>query len=372
MQLEEAAASSRKKRLRAAAGIFAAVLVILTLAGNTLQALTMPKIYTAEASRGELVHLYQGVATVLPAEVRDVVHPSGWTAVKVLVTEGERVHKGQKLAEYDDSAATAQLEESYSALAKLQLSMKGLELAYKLAYQGEDETAKLQAKLAIDMAKLDIADQERRIGLLEKETKERRYLLAPFEGLVLSVGAQEGLAGGSGSPDFRVTDASKGFVAELAVPASVAALLEEGETIGLSLSGGDRREIAGRVAAAPPVYSGDADGSGEENPVTVKLLLNDKTLRGGERVDASIRKSKQAESLLIPKEAVHQDMEGAFVYTLEEKPGSFGNAYYAVRTAVVIADSNATTAAVSSGLFERQQLIVAGSEPIMDGMRVRF
>lgn len=381
MDREEKAVYAKKRKLRLAAGIFIGMLVLLTLAGNTLQALTLPKVYTVEASKGELVHAFQGTATVYPSEVKELVNPAGWKVAKVLVKKGETVEKGQTLIEYDDLEAKAQLEEQHSALKKLQMSMEGLEHSYKLAYMSEDESAKQSAKLAIESAKLDIADQKRRIERLESSSSEHRQLLAPFDGVVLDVLAEEGL-GGTGSPDVRISNAARGFQADFFIPQLLAELLREGEELEATIDGENSRVLTGRVAewsstdfAAGYTDGGVAGSNGggqDAQTAAIKLLLNDKELRGGEKISLNLKRSKTSDSVLVPNDAVRRDLEGPYVYLLNEQQGPLGNAYYVMRVSIAIADANDTATAVSSGLFDKQRIILNSSEPLMDGTRVRY
>ncbi|REK74272.1 efflux RND transporter periplasmic adaptor subunit [Paenibacillus paeoniae] len=380
MDREEMAAQAKKRGIRITAGIFICLLVGFTLAGNTLQSLTLPKVYTVETSKGELVHAYQGTSVVYPSEVKELANPAGWKVEKVLVKKGEMVQKGQTLVEYNDSETKGQLQEQYSALKKQQMSMEGLEHNYKLAYISEDESAKQSAKLAIEAAKLDIADQKRRIERLESEASEHRRLSAPFDGLVLEVLAEEGF-GGSGSPDVRLSNAARGFQAEFIIPQSLSELLLEGEELEITVDGEHSRTITGRLAEWSAINSsiGESAGGidsagGGQNAQTraIKLLLDDQELRGGERVSLNLNRSKTSDSVLVPNEAIRKDLEGAYVYTLNEQQGPLGNAYYVVRVPIIIADANDTTTAVNSGLFAKQRVIISSSEPVVDGVRVRY
>ncbi|MFF2889661.1 efflux RND transporter periplasmic adaptor subunit [Paenibacillus sp. NPDC057967] len=379
MDREEIAAHAKKRKLRLAAGIFIGLLILLTLAGNTLQSLTLPKVYTVEVSKGELVHAYQGTSMVYPSEVKELANPAGWKVSKVLVKKGEMVQKGQTLVEYDDSEAQGQLAEQDSALKKLQMSMEGLEHAYKLASMSEDEAAKKSAKLAIETAKLDIADQKRRMERLESEVSEHRRLRAPFNGLVMDVLAEEGL-GGSSSPDVRISSTAGGFQADFSIPQSLANLLHEGEEIEVAIGGEDSRLLTGRVAEwsdslATNTAGGEADSNGggqNAQTAAIKLLLNDQELRGGEKISLDLKRSKTSDSVLVPNDAVRKDLEGPYVYILNEQQGPLGNAYYVMRVSITIADANDIAAAVSSGLFDKQRIILNSSEPVMDGVRVRY
>ncbi|WP_052350715.1 efflux RND transporter periplasmic adaptor subunit [Paenibacillus gorillae] len=386
MDWDETAARLRKRRIRLIAALFFGLLVVLTLTGNTLQALTLPKVYTAQTKKGELTHAFKGSGTVVPAEIRELANPAGWKVAKVLVKQGERVSKGQALVQYNDSEAKQQLAEAQSALKKLQLSMEGLEHSYIQAVTDGDEAAKLSAKLAIETAKLDIADQKQRIQLQQAGRAENRQLVAPFDGIVAEIGATEGL-GSSGVPDIKLTNMAKGFRVEILIPSTIAELLSEGDKLEMQLTGEEERIVEGEITAMKSNSAGGNDGEpggggagglgevqgqGMNSTTMVTLAVEGKGMKGGERVGLYLSKVKSAAAILVPNDAVHKDVEGAYVYTVEEHQGPLGNAYYVVRTPIEIADANETTTAVSQGLFDQQNVIVSSSEPVIDGVRVRY
>ncbi|RED59214.1 efflux RND transporter periplasmic adaptor subunit [Cohnella lupini] len=369
----------KKRKIRLIAVLFIALLVICTLLGNTLQALTLPKVATIQSSKGALVHSYQGSATVRSEMERDLLNPMNWIVEKLPVQVGDKVEKGQTLVEYDDRSAVQQLADEQSALQKLELSMKQLEQQYIQAMQTEDEMAKSSASSAIELAKIDIATQKSHIQIGMGELEEHRRIVAPFAGIVTDVNAVVGLAS-SGEPDIRLANASAGFRIDLQIPADVAALMKEGEDLDVLLSGEKTRILAGKVASieagdGPPVdEDSDSMGGNQTAVATEKLTvsLQDKSLQGGERVKVQILKSNPEEEILLSNQVILEDNEGSYVFTLEERQGPLGNAYYAVRTPIKKSDSNGSMTAVSEGLFEEQQIIVVGDHAIMDGTRVRL
>src|SRR5690606_12107336 len=124
-------------------------------------------------------YTYEGSATVRPAAERELTNPAGWQVLEVLVKVGDTVHKGQPLVRYDDSDAQDQLADLQSSLKKMKLSLELLKYNVKQALRGGDEGAVLSASSALETARLDIADQQRRIGKLQEEMAASRELTAP-------------------------------------------------------------------------------------------------------------------------------------------------------------------------------------------------
>ncbi len=382
----EMATRSRQRNISLLAGLFVALLVALTLGGNTIRSLSMPKVITSVPTAGSLDYAYEGSATVRPAAERELSNPAGWTVLEVLVKAGDTVQKGEPLVRYDDSDAQDQLAELQSSLKKLQMSLDLLQYNLKQALRGEDETAKLSSASALESTKLDIDDQKRRIEKLQTEMEASRELKAPVDGVVTAVGAATGSAS-TGMPDVRLADAAKGYQIRLTVPGELAARLNLGDELkSIVLADDDTRQLAGTVSAIEEASGGGADLTGGDSSgagadvqisaptglLTVTLRDDGLGLQGGERVKVSIRRSESGNLLLVPNEAVHHDSKGAFVYTISAKQGPLGNAYYATETRVVTAGSNDYATAVSGGLFEQSEVIVGNSGLITSGTRVRY
>lgn len=388
----ETAVRSRQRNVRVAAGLFAALLVALTLGGNTIRALMLPKVITSMPTTGTLDYAYEGSATVQPAAERELANPAGWPVLEVLVKAGDSVQQGQPLVRYDDGDARDQLADLQSSLKKMELSLDQLELNLKQALRDEDEAAKQSAANALEIAKLDIGDQKRRIGRLQQDIEAGSVLKAPVDGIVTAVGAEEGTAS-VGTPDIRLTDPSQGYRVRLTVPGQLAALLQVGDkpdSIVLADGDGDSEQaFAGTVAAIEETPGGSANladqagsfdvrAGGQADAsnalLTISIQEEEPRLQGGERVKVRIRRSqgKGGPLLLVPNKAVHRDSRGAYVYTIRAKQGPLGNAYHAAETRIETAGSNDYATAVSSGLFEQEEIIVDSSGLIADGTRVRY
>lgn len=374
--MEEVISRSRKRKVSITAGLFTGLLLLLTFAGNTLQALTLPKVVITSVNKGSLVHSYVGRSTINPKEERELIHPSGWKVDKVLVKKGEMVRKGQVLIQYDGSEVKQQIAVEQSALKKLNLSMELLEYNVIQAMQEEDESLLISATSAFETAKLDIAAQQQQIENLKHTLSVNQQMVAPFDGIVIEIGAMEGLSS-TGKPDITMSHLAKGYGLEMYVPSGIAATLSVGDVLdNIMLEGKEEPSITGeidRIEEDMNSLSPDVDEDAEKSSSSMTRLfvkLKGSGLSGGEQVRISIVKTKSSEGILIPNKAVHKDSEGAYVYTIKETQGPLGNAYYAVRTSIQITDSNSHTTSVVGGLFDQQEIIVDSSDLIMDGARV--
>ena len=375
---EESRQRVRQRNIRWLAGGFTGLLLVCTLLGNTLQNLTLPKVLVAVASPGELEHSYEGTALLKYGVERDLVNPAGWKVTRVHVKEGEAVHKGEVLVEYDDRDAALELADMKANLEKLKLSLANGEEAYKQAAQAGDEAAKQTAKTAIQTAKIDITIQEQHLDTLQKKIANDRRLVAPFDGIIIEISAVEGQAS-LGGADIRLSDNSKGFRLELPIPNDVAELLRIGDQLDVLLPDQENSIIQGQIisleAGANSGLSGDAADQKDPNRKADQILtisLQGDLLRSGMKARVILTKTGGEGTLLVPNAAIHEDDAGAYVYTVEPREGPLGNAYYVARTSVEVAGSNGHNTAISSGLFEGQLVIVDSTGPILDGSRVRY
>ncbi|QHT61591.1 biotin/lipoyl-binding protein [Paenibacillus lycopersici] len=379
--MEELVIRSRKRKIRLAAGLFVVLLIAFTLAGNTLRSLSLPKVYMAAAAEGQVTHRYEGTAAVEPGETIALANPAGWKAANVLVKQGDRVHDGQTLVEYNDDDAQLQLADLKASLKKLELSMNQLHADYIAAANGGGESAIIGAGNAIETAKLDIATEQQHIANLQKSIAANGRLTAPFDGIVMQVNAAEG-SFPQGGADIVLSNTAKGYRIQLAVPADTADLLEIGETMdGVSLDEPGGKPLSGTVSAidqmavsGDPVLTESGDpgaNAGKTGSRMVTIALKDESIRGGERVIVKLSKSAGVPLVTVPAKAVHQDERGAYVYTLREESGPLGNAYYAAETPVRIIDANAYVMAVDGDLFAEQEVVVDSSGYLTDGVRVR-
>lgn len=372
----EARQKLRQRRIRLAAGVFVGLLVALTLLGNTLLALTLPKVAVQPAQSGLLPVRYDGMAVVGPVEELSLRGPAGWKVKQVHAAEGERVHKGQVLVTYDDRDARRQIEDQQAALQKLQLQLELLQQQYIQATHDGDEAAVAGAQAALGSAELDIAAQQQYIAGLQADMAENGTLAAPVDGIVKEVHALAGTAGASAGPDVLLVSSARGYRFELRPPAWLAEALQAGDKLEVQVQGVDSRTVEGVVAEIDQNPLGEDGGAGESMAapgyrIVVKLF--DETIRGGEAVKVHIEKeASETDTMLVPGTAIHRDGVSYYVLVIEERQGPLGNAYYASRRSIAVKDTSDGMTAVSGNLFEGERIIVESEEPLTEGERVRI
>ncbi|WP_197483437.1 efflux RND transporter periplasmic adaptor subunit [Paenibacillus elgii] len=378
LQGMELAEARKKRKMVALSGVFFGLLLVLTLFSNTLQAITLPKVRTETPVKGKLVHSIEANGTLKPVEEAELKNETGWKVKAVHVKVGDAVVKDQLLITYDSKPADRQIADEQTALKQQKLQLDGLFESFVEANRNGDSTAISKAKRDIESRQLDIDVRERKIQALQEDLAGQRQIVAPFDGIVTSVRATEGLPSLSGQPVVRVSNASRGYGMSVLVAADLATFLSVGEKIEVEVKDQTVQVMEGRIDEIADSQMELAGGAGQKQDAppaskTVRITVQGEGLKGGERAVVRLQKSVSAdEQLLISNEAVHKDQEGKFVYVIEERKGPLGNGFYVRKSYIRAADGNANQTAVREGIFPMDQVIVESGEPLQPGNRVRL
>ncbi|NBD23184.1 efflux RND transporter periplasmic adaptor subunit [Paenibacillus glycinis] len=382
MELAAARSDGRRKRIILIAfSVFAGLLAIMTLFGNTLQSLTLPKVRTEQPVRGSLAFTLEAGGRLEPYSEAELPNPAGWKVRKVRVKTGERVKKGQLLVTYDGASAARELEDERSFAEKQNIELQNAQDQFILTSAGGDALEIRKAKRAIESLKLDLGAQQRKIADLTEKLAAEREIRAPFDGTVTQVNAVEGLAS-SGEPDIRIANGSLGY--RLAVTADRALIANLGLTVGKRLDvevhtvqGQRTRIVAGTIdelEEAPLRAAGDDGANAPPIPMqVVKLKLADAGLQGGEEAKLALKQPSPQSGLLVSNAAIHRDGNGAFVYVVEERRGALGNVFAARQVRIQEEQTNGVQTMIQSDLLsEDERIVLESGEPLQDGNRVRL
>ncbi|GIP18647.1 hypothetical protein J40TS1_42890 [Paenibacillus montaniterrae] len=374
----------RKRTIQIVFIVFIGLLLLLTFFGNTLQSLTLPKVRTEPLAAGSLIFAFEGSGMLQPFTEAQLTNPAGWKVQKILVKEGERVKKGQKLIEYDSKTAERELDNEIASLKKMNIELQNLQDQFIQSSREDDELAIRSASRAIETRKLDLDTQERIIDELRDRLASGRELKAPFDGIVTTLNAVEGLA--SGEPDVVITNDSHGYRVD--IPADFALLTRLEIALGskVEVEVQNVQEQQTRILEGTIVEIADAEPknepfeSGGEAGQTrtiaqkvVRIKVEDPELKGGEQAWINIEKRSRQEGLVVMNEAIHKERDGMFVYKVDEQRGALGNVFVVSKVPVQPTERNDhETLIQSDSLYEGDLLILESSEPLQDGERIRL
>lgn len=325
------ASDRRKRKIRLFSGLFIGLLVVFTLLSNTFMALTIPKVAVVVPSRGQLVHTFKGSGVIKWRAETALTNSTGWKVKKVEAKEGDRVKKGQTLVTYDSKDAEQDILDQQAGLIKLKLTMEELQSHFIEASQNGEEKSIEDAKRAMEIHKIDLEVQQRKIQNLQEKLKKNVKLTAPFNGIVTKVNAKEGLSSESGGYDVRLSDESLGFEFELSVPVDIAAALKAGDKLEVQVDGPAAEKIEGQISEIHepgiPDKSKTEEGSAGEGGNTAMSLpmkrllvtLQGTGLKEGAGVRVELNRATDPDIIVVDNKAIHEDKTGKYVFTIEEK-----------------------------------------------------
>ncbi|EOP75598.1 efflux RND transporter periplasmic adaptor subunit [Bacillus cereus] len=416
---------TRKKRnIKIISSVFIGILIILTLFSNTLANWGLPKVITEKPKNGELTQTFTGNGELQPQEEAKLSASSVEAKVKeVHVKEGDRVKQNQLLVTYDSKKSEQELLDAEANLQIQKLKLNDAQANYNEAKKNQqenkpnnqpndqqeskpNEAAKgtdiqdiQRLKTEVESEKIGVSIQERKIKGLKEELEMSKKLIAPFDGVVTKINAKKDQPSTSNEGDVILSDESKGFKVELQVPADLATHLKVGEKINLkgnatSLEGelieikniesneNQRPQEQGKQQDEPKGEQKD-DQKGEPKdeqqfeitPATsqpqkrILVKVQGEELKKGEQVEATLTK-QLAKGVLIPNKVIKREGQNTFVYTIEEKKGPLGNAFYIEKSPITVGESNGQETVVKD-LNENDQIVSGISEPLQEGEQVQ-
>lgn len=260
---------------------------------------------TVETAKVEARPLSTGFETVgsLRADESVVVRPEvAGRVAKIHFVEGSHVASGQALFSLDDSQARASVNE---AAANLNNSQRIVDRARDLVAQkliSQADADKALAQLDVDRARLASAR-----AALAKMT-----LSAPFAGQIglRSVSVGEFVNVGQDLVTLVQLDPIE---ADFSVPEAMLPQLSRGQKLGLQVDAFPGQNFEGNVMAIDPVV----DSNSRSIRLRAQIANPDSRLMPGQFARLQLAASGDgANALLIPEQALMQDGDSRYVYTV--------------------------------------------------------
>lgn len=268
----------------------------------------------------------------------------------VYVKNGDRVRKGQKLAELDKFKLSNRLAQSADALERARLELQDVLIGQGYATEDFSKVPEEVMKLAKVKSGYD---QSRAQYEMVKREEEHATLTAPFDGVVANLFAKPYNIANT-SEVFCTIVNTQAMEADFAVLESELPLLKNGD-----------RVVVTPYADATSVYEGSVS---EINPlvddkgmVKVRARVNGKgKLFSGMNVRISVQRSL-GKLLVIPKSAVVLRSGKQVVFTLDNGKALWNyvqTGYENIDSCVV---ANKAESGVTNGLSEGDVVIVSGN-----------
>lgn len=272
----------------------------------------------------------------------DLKFESAEPIASIFVKNGERVTKGQKLAELSKfrlANKTAQAKNSLEQ-AKLELQDVLIGQGYKLEDSAKVPAATMQLVKVKSGYAQSLAQYE-----LAKFEEQNATLIAPFDGVVANLFAKP--FNTASSSDVFCTIINQGTLeASFTVLESELPLIKVGDRVEVSPFASPENKVEGRISEINPLVD-------ENGMVKIKAAVTEKgKLFEGMNVRVSVHRSL-GKQLVIPKEALVLRSGKQVVFTLVE-----GKAYWNyVQTGL----ENANSYTIVDGLKEGDIVITSGN-----------
>lgn len=297
---------------------------------------------------------------------RQVISPdiSGKVA-KIYVAEGDRVRKGQVLAELDTESIRLQLRQAEAALSvananleDAQRNLERMERLYREKAVSEQQYEKV--KLAFEAARAQ-KDQAEAAVNMARRALDVSIMKAPFDGVIASKNVEEGdiinpMMGGMSAASGVVVlmDYSRVKI-KLDVAPSDVTRIRKGQKINLESFEFPGQIFEGQVT----VVSSMADPQTKKFKVEAVVENPELILKPGTFGRVTIEVSSRENSLAVPQKAI---LENSYVMVVENGK--------AVKRTVTTGIKNTDLVEIISGLSEGDLVVVEGNFGLADGTPV--
>ena len=283
---------------------------------------------------------------------------------RILVNEGDRVAKGQVLAELDPRAITLQLEQAKAALAVAQANYNNaqtnlirMERLFKEKAVSDQQYE--QVKLGYDSAKAQLEQAQAAVNLAQ-HSLDVSILKAPFSGVIASKNAEVGdvinpmmggFSPGSAGGIVTLVDFSR-IKIQVDVSGNDILRVHKGQAVRLRVPTIPDREFDGTVQ----VVNLAADPQTKKFGIEVSVDNPDQALRPGTFGEVIIEVQSHENTLAIPQKAI---LENKYVFVAQDGK--------AAKREVTLGLQNTTLIEVSSGIAEGELIIAEGNFGLEDG-----
>lgn len=296
--------------------VSAAPQVVSNLSVTSAQAATVPDVVEA-------------VGTLRAAQTSQLAAQMLGTIVEIRVREGDRVQRGQVLAEIDQAQPRAALDRAAAAelAARQEISASESEFAFSEAtfkrYQtlydkksvSPQEFDEIKARYQAAQARREMAraGQAQANAALQQARSALGYthIVAPFDGLVTEKRADIGTLASPGMPIFTLEDLHR-YRLEATVNESDLRFVRQGQPVPVFIDSIGDRQLRGRVVEIVPA----ADPASRSFLVKVELP-DGPALRSGLFGRAQFSRGARS-ALLIPREAVVERGQLQGIYVLDQ------------------------------------------------------
>lgn len=248
---------------------------------------------------------YSGTATLEAVGDAQVVSKTTGIVLKILVEEGQRVEKGQLLAQLDDDQARNKLAQADATLKKAQA-------AYDKAEKGL--ALKITPRADYDRDKYDLETQRAVVAGAQLDVSYTR-IVAPISGVVAKRSIKVGNLVQTNQNLFQVVDLDP-LEAVLNVPERDLDTLKAGQPVQMRVDALGGKSFAGTIARIAPVV----DAASGTFRATCQFRDRSGSLKPGMFGRIEVAYDERHDALVVPRTALVEEDGESSVFIIEPAP----------------------------------------------------
>jgi hypothetical protein len=207
---------------------------------------------------------------------------------------------------------------------------------------------------------IQISDMEKEIDALQAIKNSNGKITAPNDGYISSISVSIG-SRTTDSPAIILNDISADCKFSCSITTDQSKYIHLGDTLELTINGNQTTKI-----------TVDYLSQNSQGGYDITCKLGDINAQIGTSLTAIRTVQGDLQMLTIPIDAIHEENNATYIYTLNEKSSILGNEYYAEKIKVQISDKNDTYAAIESGVISSDtDVIIYSSNELEQGKVVR-
>ncbi len=290
--------------------------------------------------------------------------------VKFDIKLGQKVKKGQLLAQLDNVQARLGYEQSLaslnSSLSQLNTTKLALDRARSLYEKGSAPLSDFEsAKNSFRTAEASYESEKRSVNIQEEKIRYG-FLYAPEDGVISSVNAEvdENVSAGQ---QIAVLNAGDNMEISLGLPESLINNVAQAMRVEVNFSALPGQNFAGIVTEVSP----SVDPNTATYPVSISVTNGNGGVKSGMAANVTFNfeaSENNKNTLVIPASAVGEDGQGRFVFLINENDA----VTKVEKSRITIGSLGAHGFEVKSGLKAGQKIATAGLQTLLDGQEVRL
>lgn len=302
--------------------------------------------------------------------VIDLSFRSGGIITKFDIKLGQKVNKGDLLAELDNVAARLSYEQARSSRssAKSDYDTKQLNLqrVRELYEKGGASLSDYEAaKNAFRAANANYKSAQRSVEIQQEQIRYGK-IIAPESGVIAAVNNEvnENVAAGQ---TVATLNAGTEMEIQLGLPESIINLVSPETVVAIRFSALANKAFAGKVKEVSPSINQ------QTATYPVRIAITDATddVKAGMAATVTFDFSKlseegQSDEILVPASAVGEDSNGRYVFVVLQKDGTATVKKRVITIGNLVSDAFE----VKSGLQVGDRIVTAGVHSVVDGQQV--